>query len=84
MKTIVRKVLTDVNVRIFERGDLIVRRKKDYTENHYGLVLEDQNPDYPNRVKVRDIKYCDDVIWNIKDDDNWRCELVLHLEKSLD
>ena len=86
MKTVMREVKTVVKVQIFERGDLIVYRWKPRKANHYGIVLEDQDPNNPDLVKVRDLKWCRDSIWTgINDEtaDFSKCRLVAHLDDAL-
>lgn len=81
-----------VNVKIFERGDLIERidliacHRNDHDAKQYGLVLEDQDPNDPNRVKVRDLKQCRDTVWTDINDimsECGRCWFVKHLDDVL-
>lgn len=86
MKTVMREVKTVVKMLIFERGDLIVYRQKASKANHYGLVLEDQDPNNPNHVKVRDLAECRDSVWidvNDETTDCSKCRLVAHLDDVL-
>ncbi len=83
MKTVTREVKTVVNVQIFERGDLIVYRRKDHNANQYGLVLKDQDPNDPTQVKVRDLKHCRDTVWfdvNVETAEYGKCQFVMHLD----
>ena len=86
MKTIMHEVKTVVEVSIFERGDLIVYRQNARKANHYGIVLEDQDPNNLDLVKVRDLKRCRDSIWagvNNETADCGKCQLVAHLDDVL-
>lgn len=86
MKTVMHEVKTFVKVPIFERGDLIVYQQKARKANHYGIVLEDQDPNCPDIVKVRDLKQCRDFIWagvNNETADSGKCRLVAHLDDVL-
>ena len=86
MKTVMHVVKAVVKVPIFERGDLIVYQQKARKVNHYGIVLEDQDPNNPDLVKVRDLKQCHDSIWTSVNDetaDFSKCQLVAHLDNVL-
>lgn len=72
------------NVKIFEKGDLIMFTDKDEDENCYGVVVKDQDPNDIDSVFVRTIDTGEITKWNGIHNDEYGltpCKFVMHLDK---